>query len=82
MMTPAELDRLVDRIAEAVAAKLASQPKLVDRHQLSEIIGVSVPSIERLQAAGRLPVVRVGRLVRYDVSTVIAALAVGGGDDE
>jgi len=75
MMTPAELDRLVDRIADAVALKLASQPKLVDRHALAQIIGVSVPTIERLQASGKLPFVRLKRLVRYDVDAVIAALS-------
>ena len=75
MLTPAELDRFVDRIADAVALKLASQPKLVDRHALAQIIGVSVPTIERLQASGKLPFVRLQRLVRYDVDAVIAALS-------
>jgi len=75
MLSPAELDRLVDRIADAVALKLASQPKLVDRHALAQIIGVSVPTIERLQASGKLPFVRLKRLVRYDVDAVIAALS-------
>lgn len=75
ILTPAELDRLVDRIADAVASKLASQPKLVDRHALAQIIGVSVATIERLQASGKLPFVRLKRLVRYDVDAVIAALS-------
>ena len=75
MLTPAELDRFVDRIADAVALKLASQPKLVDRHTLAQILSVSVPTIERLQAAGRLPCVRLKRRVLYDADACIAALS-------
>jgi hypothetical protein len=73
--SPAERQEFIDAIAEAVATKLASQPRLVDRVELSRVLGVSVPSLERLQASGQLPVVRIGRRCLYDPSACIAALA-------
>ncbi len=75
ILSPGELELFVEKIAKAVAEKLASQPKLVDRHALAQILSVSVPTIERLQAAGRLPFVRLKRRVLYDVDACIAALS-------
>jgi excisionase family DNA binding protein len=80
--TPHELDRLADAVADRLAAKLLDQPKLVDRVELARVLGVSVPTIERLSAAGSIPVVRMGRRVLFDPAAVIAARSEqkGGGD--
>lgn len=80
--TPQELDRLADAVADRLAAKLLDRPRLVDRVELARELGVSVPTIERLCAAGSIPVVRMGRRVLFDPAAVIAARSEqkGGGD--
>jgi hypothetical protein len=74
MMSPAEREEFIDQIAAAVANRLAARPRLLDRYALAEVLGVSVPSIERLQAAGQIPVVRIGRRCLYDPDNVVHAL--------
>lgn len=74
-MTPADLEQFAVTVADRVADRLAAQPRTVDRHGLAEILGVSVPTIERLQRAGAIPVLRMGRSVRYVPDSVIDALA-------
>lgn len=72
-LTPSELDALAERLAEKVAAKMAKQPLLVDRVELSPLLSVSVPTIERMTAKGEIPCVRFGRRVLYDPAAVVAA---------
>ncbi len=74
-LSPAEMELFIQSIADAVAAKLANAPRLVDRYDLSKILGISVPSIERAQRENLIPVVRIGRCVKYDPGSVIAALS-------
>lgn len=73
-MTPNEIDQLAETVAERLAEKLTGRHKLVDRHQIAEILGVSVPTIDRHLKDGRIPIVRVGRTVRFDPGRVISAL--------
>ena len=79
MLTLIELDKLGAKVAEIVTANLSNRPRLVDRHGLAEILGCSVPTIERLQSRGLIPVVRLGRIVRYDADQVVEALKANGG---
>jgi hypothetical protein len=79
-ITPADLASITDAIIETVAARLAESPRLVDRNALARVLGVSVPTIERLQREGRIPVVRIGRRCVYAVDAVIAALSIAGGE--
>ncbi len=81
-ISPADFEALTTAIAEAVAARLANTPRLVDRNALARLIGVSVPTIERLQREGKIPIVRAGARVLYDTNAVIAALSKNekGGD--
>lgn len=81
MLTPTELDKLAREIAEMVAAKVASRPRLVDRYQLADILGCSVPTVERLQSEGLVPVIRLGRAVRYDANQVVEALTTKEGPE-
>ena len=78
-MTPAELSHFAVEIAEAVAEKLANRPRLVDKVALSEMIGLSVPTIDRRP---EIPRIRVGSRVLFDPDAVIEALSSGGSDDE
>lgn len=74
-LTPAVLEDLSEEIASRLYARLSTQPVLVDRYGLTDRIPISVPTIERLQRDGRIPVVRIGRRVLYDVNAVLAALS-------
>lgn len=74
-LTPAVLEDLSEEIADRVFKRMSKQPALVDRYGLSDVIPISVPTIERLQRDGRIPVVRIGRRVLYDVQAVLAALS-------
>jgi excisionase family DNA binding protein len=49
---------------------------LIDAEQLSEILGLSLPSIWRYCREGRLPHYRIGRRVLFDLEEVRAALKV------
>lgn len=72
-LSPQEIAALADAVAEQVVDKLTSRPRLVDRYELAKLLSVSVPTIERLSAAGDIPLVRMGRRVLYDPAAVIAA---------
>ena len=80
-MTPMEKEEFASEIAEQVAAKLACQPRLVDRCGLAKLLGVSVPTIDRLKAAGKIPFHDLGkRCQRFDPDAVIRALSDGDAD--
>jgi hypothetical protein len=81
MLTLIELDQLGAKVAEIVTASLSNRPRLVDRHELLNALACSVPTIERLQNRGHIPVVRLGRIVRYDVDQVIEALKANEGGE-
>jgi excisionase family DNA binding protein len=72
-MTPLELERFADAVSERVAAKLAGRDAdaLVDVHRAAELLGCSVPTIERLTKAGEIPSLKVGRLRRYRPSDLL-----------
>ena len=72
-LSPADIDRL----AESIAQRLASRPRLVDRVEIAQMLGLSVPTIERYTRSGTLPCVRVGRRVLYAPESVIESLTVG-----
>jgi len=84
-MTPAEMAELaaflVPRLADEVAEKLSKQPRLVDRHKLADLIGLSVPTIDRRVRDGSIPVIRSGKRVLFDPTAVVAALSKGGSSD-
>jgi excisionase family DNA binding protein len=49
-------------------------PKLINRQQVSEILSVGVISVDRLRQSGKLPYIKVGRLVRFEYQDVIQCL--------
>jgi hypothetical protein len=75
-------DRLmvVDRVAASSARLFDNQkakPKAalyVDSHELAEILSVSVHTIRKWRAQGRIVPKKFGRSVRYAVDEVVAAL--------
>ena len=51
--------------------------RLLDTKELADTLGCSVSTVKRQVAAGAIPVVRIGRLVRYrhsDVASLIETL--------
>ena len=63
----AELAALRDELLEALGAR--SLPKLLNRSELGQWLGVSAPTIRKLESEG-MPVVRLGETFRYDVTSV------------
>ena len=49
-------------------------PKLVDVHQLSEILGVTESSIRKFRYQERIPYLKVGRAIRFDPVSVLECL--------
>ncbi|MFN6130942.1 MAG: helix-turn-helix domain-containing protein [Planctomycetota bacterium] len=66
-MTPDELERIAEAVAERVAAKMTGMDPdpMGDRHQAAKWLGVSVATVERLTRSGAIPSVKLGRLRRY-----------------
>lgn len=55
---------------------------LLDTRQLADELGCSISTVKRQVAAGAIPVVKIGRLVRYrrsDISSMIETLTVATG---
>jgi excisionase family DNA binding protein len=67
-MTPNEIDQFAERVAEIVVARISgrsSQDGFIDKHQVAELLGCSVPTVERRTADGTIPSHKIGRLRRY-----------------
>jgi excisionase family DNA binding protein len=66
-VTPVEINLLADQVAERVVALLNSRPSdgFIDKHQAAELLGCSVPTVERRTADGSIPSHKIGRLRRY-----------------
>jgi excisionase family DNA binding protein len=72
-MTPAELNTLADQVAERVLALLNSRPSdgFIDKHRAAELLGCSVPTVERRTSDGSIPSHKIGRLRRYRASELL-----------
>ena len=78
-MTPKELDELADAISERVAARLLNRPDgFIDSAKAAELLGCSVPTVERLTRSGAIPSHKLGKLRRYRASELLTARKVGG----
>ncbi len=70
-MTTSRQDRTARRDAPAVLAL----PRLITVEELAEHLGVSVRHVRRLVFERRIPYVKWGHLVRFDIDDVTAWLA-------
>ena len=82
-MTPHELDRLADLVADRVSRRLEqtlppADDVLLDAQGAARLLGCSVPTVERMTRRGDLPSCKVGRLRRYRRSDLEA---LGGSAD-
>lgn len=83
-LSPVEIDRLAEAIADRLAARLSDRPvadELLDVHGAAEVLGCSVPTIERAVRRGELPSLRVGRLRRFRRSDLMGLNDKGGCDE-
>ena len=74
-LSPVDMEVLADMVADRVADRLSNRRRLLTRHELSEVIGVSASKLDTMLRDGELPVIRVGRKVLFDPHAVIAQLA-------
>jgi excisionase family DNA binding protein len=87
-MTPNDLDRLADLVAEKVARKIADSPRqampegMIDIHAAAELLGCSVATVERWTKKKIIPSHKLGRLRRYKPSEILGARNEKGGRDE
>jgi excisionase family DNA binding protein len=85
MLTPNELERLAEIVAEKVARKIADSPHqplpeaMVDIHEAAKLLNCSVPSLERYTRDGMIPSHKIGRLRRYKPSEILGAQNEKGG---
>ena len=83
-LSPVEIDRLADAIAERLAARFGDRPaadEVGDVHDAARWLGCSHPTIERAVRRGELPSVRVGRLRRFRRSDLLGLNGKGGCDE-
>ena len=74
-VSDADRDAIADAVAERLRPLLDTRPRLVDADALAAALSVSRPTVDRLRAAGVIPSIGAGRLRRYDVDAVVAAMA-------
>ncbi len=74
-LSPLEIERLAEAVAERVADRLTNRRRLLTRYELAEVINVSVPKLDTMLRDDELPVIRVGRKVLFDPHAVIQHLA-------
>jgi excisionase family DNA binding protein len=78
-LSPAEIDRLADAIAERLAGRFGTDAdELGDVHDAARWLGCSVPSVERGAKAGAIPSFKVGRLRRYRKADLMGLRDAGG----
>jgi len=84
-MTPNELERLADLVADRVARKMTDSPRqqlpegLIDVHAAAKLLGCSVPTLERWTRDKIIPSHKFGRLRRYKPSEILGARNEKGG---
>ena len=80
-MTPYEIEALAD----AIAARLSDAPgadALLCVNQAAELLGCSVPTVERAVRRGEIPSIRIGRLRRYRRADLLGLNRKGGAAHE
>ncbi|GAA4463501.1 hypothetical protein GCM10023156_48700 [Novipirellula rosea] len=76
-----DLDELISAICGSLIEALqpllseSSEPRLVNGDRMSDLLGVSRPTLDRARAAGEIPSITIGSRRLYQPDAVIAALA-------
>lgn len=67
------VDEIVERIRELLAAQ--SAPRMVDRQCMAKLLGISLPTLDRMVTEQRIPSVKVGSRRLFHPPAVIDALS-------
>jgi len=84
-MSPHEIESLANAVAERVASRLSgrvSNDAMIDARAVAELLGCSVPTVERLTRSGAIPSHKVGRLRRYRPAELVSRQNEKGGCNE
>ena len=66
------LGQILDALAERIAARIQippqtpGQPRLLTAREAAERLAISLPMLRQLARVGEIPVVRIGRAMRFD----------------
>lgn len=74
--TPQQAELIADRIVERLQPKLIRPQGLLTAQELSDFLGVSLSTVERMTADGDLPSYKIGRGRRYNANEVLASLRI------
>ena len=79
-LASALVEPLVNAIAERLTGRLGgeSEDHVGDVHDAAGWLGCSVPTVERLTRAGKIPSYKVGRLRRYRRADLLGQMKKGG----
>lgn len=80
-MTPHEIEQLADALADRLAGRVADGDGLIDSHGAAELLGCSVPTVERLVRDGKIPSIKLGRLRRFRRADLLDLSGRNGGSD-
>jgi excisionase family DNA binding protein len=81
-MTPHEIDLLADAIVERLAGRdSGAGDGVLDVRGAAKLLGCSVPTVDRLVAAGKIPSFKVGRLRRFRRADLMSLNEKGGSDE-
>ena len=84
-MSPHEIDSLAEALAVRLLPRLASHMNdsdiMLDSHGAAQLLGCSVPTIERLTRSGEIPSTKFGRLRRYRRADLIGRRNDKAGDE-
>jgi len=81
-LTPAEIDRLAEAIAERLADRIGggATDEVGDVNKAAEWLDCSVPTVERAVRRNEIPSIKVGRLRRFRRADLLGMNEKGGGD--
>jgi len=81
-LSPEDLTKLAGAIAERIVSRLPAKQEmwLFDAYTLADAIGLSVPTIHRVVAAGSIPSIRAGGLRLYCIFDVLDAVREAGSE--
>lgn len=83
-MTPVELSQLACLVADELEKRLSTRSvgdAWVNVREAAEILGVSIPTVERRTREGIIPSEKLGRLRRYKRSVLLALSEDRSGDE-
>lgn len=73
-MSPSELDKLAEKVADLVCERLANPALLITKTDLMKRTSLSRATIDRAVARGEIPFVKRGRRILFSPEAVVAAL--------